>query len=98
MNKWTDIHTFYPGDTNHEWTTNNVRIHTIGLIGHKWFLTIYAKYGSVKTYNEENSFFLEKQIPFQNFQIHHLHVCFDIIPCPDIRGAFKILQVHFYLI
>ena len=29
MDKWTDIHTFYPGDTNRDWTTNNVQIHTI---------------------------------------------------------------------
>ena len=29
MDKWTDIHTFYPGDTNREGTTNNVQIHTI---------------------------------------------------------------------
>ena len=38
----------------------------IGLISYKWFLTIYAKYSSVKTYNEEDSIFLEKKIPFQN--------------------------------
>ena len=29
MDKLTDIHTFYPGDTNREETTNNVYIHTI---------------------------------------------------------------------
>ena len=29
MDKWTDIHTFYPGDTNREGTTNNVYIHTM---------------------------------------------------------------------
>ena len=29
MDKRTDIHTFYPGDTNREGTTNNVHIHTI---------------------------------------------------------------------
>ena len=29
MDKWTDIYTFYPGDTNSEGTTNNVHIHTI---------------------------------------------------------------------
>ena len=29
MDKWTDIHTFYPGDTNRDRTTNNVHIHTI---------------------------------------------------------------------
>ena len=29
MDKWTDIHTFYPCDTNHEGTTNYVHIHTI---------------------------------------------------------------------
>ena len=39
---------------------------SIGLISYKWFLTIYDKYSSVKTYNEENSIFLEKKIPFQN--------------------------------
>ena len=39
---------------------------SIGLIGYKWFLTIYDKYSSVKTYNEEDSIFLEKKIPFQN--------------------------------
>ena len=33
---------------------------SIGLINYKWFLTIYAKYSSVKTYNEEDSIFLEK--------------------------------------
>ena len=31
-----------------------------------WFLTIYDKYSSVKTYNEEDSIFLEKKKPFQN--------------------------------
>ena len=30
---------------------------SIGLISYKWFLTIYAKYSSVKTYNEEDSIF-----------------------------------------
>ena len=40
---------------------------SIGLISYKWFLTIYAKYSSVKTYNEEDSFFLEKKISFLNF-------------------------------
>ena len=39
---------------------------SIGLISYKWFLTIDAKYSSVKAYNEENSIFLEKNIPFQN--------------------------------
>ena len=29
MDKLTDIHTFYPGGTNPEGTTNNVHIHTI---------------------------------------------------------------------
>ena len=29
MDKWTDIHTFNPGDTNREGTTSNVHIHTI---------------------------------------------------------------------
>ena len=29
MDKWRDIHTFYPGDTNREETTTNVHIHTI---------------------------------------------------------------------
>ena len=29
MEKSIDIHTFYPGDTNREGTTNNVHIHTI---------------------------------------------------------------------
>ena len=29
MDKWTDIHTFYPSDTNREGTINNVHIHTI---------------------------------------------------------------------
>ena len=29
MDKWTDIHTFYPGDTNCEGTTNNGYIHTM---------------------------------------------------------------------
>ena len=29
MDKSTDIHIFYPGDTNCEGTTNNVHIHTI---------------------------------------------------------------------
>ena len=40
---------------------------SIGLISYKWFLPIYAKYSSVKTYNEEDSIFLEKKIPFLNF-------------------------------
>ena len=31
---------------------------SIGLISYKWFLTIYDKYSSVKTYNEEVSIFL----------------------------------------
>ena len=39
---------------------------SIGLISYKWFLTIYDKYSSVKTYKEEDSIFLEKKIPFQN--------------------------------
>ena len=30
---------------------------SIGLISYKWFLTIYAKYSSVKTYDEEDSIF-----------------------------------------
>ena len=30
---------------------------SIGLISYKWFLTIYDKYSSVKTYNEEASIF-----------------------------------------
>ena len=30
---------------------------SIGLISYKWFLTIDAKYSSVKACNEENSFF-----------------------------------------
>ena len=29
MDKWTDIHTLYPGDTIGEGTTYNVHIHTI---------------------------------------------------------------------
>ena len=29
MDTWTDIHTFYPGDTNREGTANNVYIHTM---------------------------------------------------------------------
>ena len=29
------------------------------------------------------------------FQIHHLHVYFDIIPSPDIRGAFKNIASSF---
>ena len=29
MDKWTDMPTFYPGDTNREGTTDNVYIHTI---------------------------------------------------------------------
>ena len=62
---------------------------SIGLISYKWFLTIYDKYSSVKTYNEEVSIFLEKKYLFKIFQIHHLHVYFDIIPSPDIRGALK---------
>ena len=33
---------------------------SIGLISYKCFLTIDAKYSSVKAYNEENSFFREK--------------------------------------
>ena len=57
---------------------------SIGLISYKWFLTIDAKYSSVKAYNEENSIFLEKKYLFTIFQIHHLHVYFDIIPSPDI--------------
>ena len=40
---------------------------SIGLISYKWFLTIYAKFSSVKTYSEEDSIFLEKKIPFLNF-------------------------------
>ena len=63
---------------------------SIGLLSYKWFLTIYDKYSSVKTYNEEDSIFLEKKIPFQNIPIHHLHVYFDIIPSPDYtRGVQK---------
>ena len=30
---------------------------SLGLISYKWFLTIDAKYSSVKAYNEENSIF-----------------------------------------
>ena len=30
---------------------------SIGLISYKWFLTIDAKYSSVKAYNEDNSIF-----------------------------------------
>ena len=60
-----------------------------GLISYKWFLTIYDKYRSVKTYNEEDSIFLEKKYLFTIFQIDHLHVYFDIIPSPDIQGVFK---------
>ena len=30
---------------------------SIGLISYKWFLTIYDKYSSVKTYNEEDAIF-----------------------------------------
>ena len=30
---------------------------SIGLISYKWFLTIYDKYSSVNTYNEEDSIF-----------------------------------------
>ena len=37
---------------------------SIGLISNKCFLTIYAKYSSVKTYNEEDSIFLEKKYLF----------------------------------
>ena len=37
---------------------------SIGLISYKWVLTIYAKYSSVKTYNEEDSIFLEKKYLF----------------------------------
>ena len=62
---------------------------SIGLISYKCFLTIFDKYSSVKTYNEEDSIFLEKKYLYKIFQIHHLHVYFDIIPSPDIRGAFK---------
>ena len=62
---------------------------SIGLISYKRFLTIYDKYSSVKTYNEEDSIFYRKKYLFKKFQIHHLHVYFDIIPSPDIRGAFK---------
>ena len=40
---------------------------SIGLISYKWFLTIYAKYSSVKTYNEEDSIFLEKKKIFSKF-------------------------------
>ena len=29
MDKWTDMHTFYPRDTNRDGTTTNVHIHTI---------------------------------------------------------------------
>ena len=29
MDKWTDINTLYPGDTNGEGTTNNVHIRII---------------------------------------------------------------------
>ena len=39
---------------------------SIGLISDEWFLTIDAKYSSVKTYNEDDSSFLEKKMPFQN--------------------------------
>ena len=37
---------------------------SIGLISYNWFLTIYAKYSFVKTYNEEDSIFLEKKYLF----------------------------------
>ena len=40
---------------------------SIGLISYKWFLTIYAKNSSVKTYNEEDSFFFREKTPFLNF-------------------------------
>ena len=40
-------------------------------------------------------FFREKKYLFKIFQIHHLHVYFDIIPSPDIRGAFKNIASSF---
>ena len=57
MDKWRDIHTFYPGDTNCEETTTNVHIHTIlfkqvaekfagsmqGTTRHCYILNIYAE-------------------------------------------------------
>ena len=59
------------------------------LSSYKWFLTIGSKYSSVKAYNEEISFFLDFIYLFIRLQIHHLHVYFDMIPLPGIRGAFK---------
>ena len=29
MDRWTDIHRFYPSDMNRKGSTNNVHIHTI---------------------------------------------------------------------
>ena len=59
---------------------------------YKWFLTIDAKYSSVKTFK-----LLEKKTLFGIFQIHHLHVYFDIIPFPymiKIQARASHLSAH----
>ena len=69
---------------------------SIGLISYKWFLTIYDKYSSVKTYNEEDSFFREKNT-FSKYS--KSIICMYILtlsPLLIYEGRSKILQVHFY--
>ena len=59
------------------------------------FSSIGPKYSSVKSYNEEISFFKDFFYLFIRFQIHHLHVYFDMIP---LRGAFKNSASSFFIL
>ena len=49
---------------------------------YKWCLTIDAKYSSVQNLHRGEFNLLEKKYVFRIFQIHHLHVHFDIIHFP----------------
>ena len=53
---------------------------SIGHTRYKWFLIIDAKYSSVENLQRGEFKLLEKKKLFGIFQIHHLHVNFDIIP------------------
>ena len=70
---------------------------SIGLIRYKWFLTIYDKYSSVKTYNEEDSIFSEKKNTFSKYSKSIICVyILTLSPLLIYEGRSKILQVHFY--
>ena len=69
---------------------------SIGLISYKWFLTIYDKYSSVKTYNEEDSICFGKKNTFSKYS--KSIICMYILtlsPSPDIRAAFKNIASSF---